>query len=99
MQDSLEVYYLSCSIREAIGVECPGCGTQRSLMALFRGDLLNCIAFNPSVLLFLLTFLFMLLHLKFNFRNGATILVGMFCVTVLTLILNFVIKLFLFSDV
>jgi len=51
MEDQL----LTCSFKSQFGVECLGCGTQRSILALLRGDIIDSFLLNPGVILLLLT--------------------------------------------
>lgn len=36
-----------CIFRKATGIYCPGCGSTRALRALFRGDFLAALRYNP----------------------------------------------------
>ncbi len=47
---------LTCLSKEYFGVECPGCGAQRSLVCLFRGDILDSIALYPALIPFFIFF-------------------------------------------
>jgi hypothetical protein len=89
----LEERLLSCSVKEATGFDCPGCGMQRAFIALFRGDLTGSLALNPGLLAFLLTLLYCLLHLRFGFPKGARNVVFLFVFTVSLMIVNFIVKL------
>jgi hypothetical protein len=89
----LESGLLSCSFKNMLGIECPGCGMQRAFIALLRGDLLLSLQMNPSLLPFLFTVFYTILHLSFGFRNGARNVVWFFGATVFIMVVNFVIKL------
>jgi ABC-type transport system involved in cytochrome c biogenesis permease component len=41
---------LTCLSKQYFGVECPGCGAQRSLVCLCRGELLDSIALFPALI-------------------------------------------------
>lgn len=53
------VFGYHCPIRYITGIDCPGCGMTRALLALLKGDLAASIAFHPfllpSILLFGMT--------------------------------------------
>tara|TARA_B100000508_G_C11465832_1_gene282440 strand:- start:20419 stop:20691 length:273 start_codon:yes stop_codon:yes gene_type:complete len=53
----MEEHLLTCSFKSQFGVECLGCGTQRSVLALLRGDIVESFLLNPGVLLMILTVL------------------------------------------
>ncbi len=78
-----------------IGMDCPGCGMQRAFIALLKGDLIESIKLNASLIPFLITIFYATGHLFFSFRNGARYIVISVIVTTLILMVNFVIKLIL----
>jgi hypothetical protein len=53
----MEEHLLTCSFKSQFGVECLGCGTQRSILALLRGDIIDSFILNPGVLLIVITVL------------------------------------------
>ena len=56
MEDS---WMLPCFTKQMIGMDCPGCGIQRSISLLLHGDLVGSILMYPALLpiIFLLGFL------------------------------------------
>ncbi len=64
----------TCSFQEHVGVACPGCGIQRSIIALLKGDFAESILLFPALLPLLGMFTFLGIHLVFNLRYGALIL-------------------------
>ncbi|MGZ3899569.1 MAG: DUF2752 domain-containing protein [Bacteroidia bacterium] len=92
MIEFLERNLFSCSIKSITGIECPGCGMQRAFIALLRGDILSSLNFNPSLIPFLLTVLYVTLHLGFNFKNGARNIVWFFGFTVAVMLVNFLVR-------
>ncbi len=88
----LEEHLFSCSFKTAFGVDCPGCGMQRAFLALIKGNLVESLNFNASLIPFLLTFFYSIAHLIINFKNGARNIVWFFCITVGIMVVNFVIK-------
>jgi hypothetical protein len=74
------------------GLDCPGCGMQRSFLALLRGDLAESFSLYPALLPILLTFILLLLHLKFQFKKGAMIVMYSFIGATAIVIISFIIK-------
>jgi hypothetical protein len=86
---------LSCPYKSTFGIECPGCGMQRSLLMLLRGNFYESFKLYPATipLLFMLFFLF--LHVKYKFVYGADILKNIFIFNAVIIALNYIIKLML----
>jgi hypothetical protein len=68
----LESHLLPCMYKQHLGIECPGCGMQRSLIALLRGDFAESFHLYPALLPMLFLFGFLALHLWRRFQNGGT---------------------------
>jgi hypothetical protein len=89
----LESHLVTCSYKKYLGVECPGCGMQRSFIELLKGNFYESFVLYPALLptMFLLTFL--VLHLIFKFKNGANILKIVFIINASIMVLNYIYKL------
>jgi len=70
----LESHMLSCPFKELTGYDCPGCGLQRSFIALLKGDVIEAVMIFPAIFPLIFMFLFLPIHIKFNFHFGADIL-------------------------
>ena len=88
----LEQHLFACSFKSLLGIDCPGCGMQRAFIALLRGDLMLSLKMNTALMPFIFTFFYTIFHIVLNFKNGARNIVLLFSFTVLTMIVNFVIK-------
>ncbi|PKR80793.1 hypothetical protein CW751_08475 [Brumimicrobium salinarum] len=51
---------LPCSFKSTLGIECFGCGTQRSFLALLQGDVLTSFLLNPGVITMIITIIFLI---------------------------------------
>ncbi|MCL2596112.1 MAG: DUF2752 domain-containing protein [Paludibacter sp.] len=71
---SIENYLLTCPSKHVLGFDCPGCGFQRSIVALFEGRLWESLTLYPATIPFFFCMIFTLLHLKFGFKHGAAII-------------------------
>ncbi len=67
-------------------MECPGCGMQRSLIALLNGDLFFSLELYPALLPLFILLAYTLLHLKYKLRNGAKYIMAwqVFVVSIIT---------------
>jgi hypothetical protein len=70
----MEANMLTCPSKKWLHIECPGCGMQRSIIALLKGDFANSFYLYPATVPILFMLGFTLVHLKFRFSAGATIL-------------------------
>ena len=83
---------LPCAYKKYFGVECPGCGMQRSVEALTRGEVQESLQLFPALLPLVLMLLFLILHLAFKFKNGAFWLKWMFILNAAIIVSSFVYK-------
>ena len=83
---------LPCIYKKYLGVECPGCGMQRALIELLKGNLLESLKVYPALLptIFMLTYLS--LHLLLKFEKGAYVLKISFIFTASIIVVNFIMK-------
>lgn len=86
----------SCSFQEHIGVACPGCGIQRSILALLRGEILDSVVLFPALLPLLGMFTFLGIHLVFNLKHGALVLKIFFITNSVLIIGNYLLKFILY---
>lgn len=87
----LEENMLSCQWKQ-IGVECAGCGLQRSVIYLLKGEFIHAFLTYPAIYTLVLMFFFLALHLKFNFNKGHSILQGLFILNVIIILTNYLLK-------
>ena len=83
----LESHLGTCAFKEHSGLECPGCGLQRSLIALLKGEILESILLFPALIPLFAMFAFLGVHLVFKLKHGALILKILY-ITNLSLILG-----------
>jgi hypothetical protein len=60
----LDAHQLPCLIKKTFHVVCPGCGLQRSFIALLHGDILQSIQFYPALFPFIILIFIILLNSK-----------------------------------
>lgn len=61
---------LSCPYKFITGIDCPGCGIQRSFVLLLKGDLISSFSLYPALLPVIFTLILTGAHLLFRFRKG-----------------------------
>lgn len=90
----LENHLLTCPIKALTGHDCPGCGMQRAILSLLKGDIAESIAYHPAAIPSIVLIIFLGLHLKFRFRFGAKLLIALYILTALITMGNFLLKTF-----
>jgi len=93
MVEWLESHMLPCFYKKYFGVDCPGCGMQRSLVALLKGDLLESLHLFPALLPLMAMVVLLGLHLVFRFRHGAAWLKYLFIGVSGIITVSYVVKL------
>ncbi len=88
----LESYMIPCLWKKFLHIECMGCGFQRSLILLIKGEFQTAFHMYPPTFTLILLFLFLILHLKFRFKYGAKILLALFALNTLIIIINYILK-------
>ncbi|MCT4582002.1 MAG: DUF2752 domain-containing protein [Flavobacteriales bacterium] len=83
---------LKCHWKETFGVECMGCGFQRSLMALLEGDFLTSLSLFPATIPLLFTFVYTVAHLIFGYQKGARNIIILFSFSAFLMLANFIYK-------
>jgi hypothetical protein len=66
----LQQHLIPCPFKKLTGIDCPGCGFQRSLIALCKGDLAGSIHLYPATIPILFTALFVFTAMKLNWDKG-----------------------------
>ena len=89
--DFLEKNMLSCKWKE-LGLECTGCGLQRSVIHVLRGEFTEALIVYPAIYTLILMFVFLGIHLKFNFKEGARILKWLFVLNITIIVVHYILK-------
>lgn len=84
---------LECSWKKHFGVECFGCGFQRSIALLFEGKFIESFQLFPATIPILFTFGYTLAHLLFKYKNGARNIIILFSISTALMLGNLTYKL------
>ncbi|WP_367183318.1 DUF2752 domain-containing protein [uncultured Aquimarina sp.] len=88
----LENNLLFCPSKQFIRIECLGCGLQRSFILLIKGDFLNSIIMYPALIPMFMMIGYLVSHIYFNFKNGASILKYFYFLNIILIVANYIIK-------
>lgn len=88
----LESVAQPCFYYALFGIECPGCGMQRSFIELLKGNIYESLVLYPALLPSILLVFILLLHLIFKLQKGALLLKLLFIVNALIISLHYIYK-------
>lgn len=83
---------LSCKIKDTTGIECPGCGIQRSFELLLNGNLLESIKMYPALLPLIFTMGILSYHTFRGNLKTLAILKYSFILTVAIILISYILK-------
>lgn len=84
---------MPCFYKQISGIDCPGCGMQRSFIDLLHGDFIASFKMYPALLPVLFTLGLTAAHLYFKFKNGAAFIKYSFIFTISIITISYIIKL------
>ena len=89
---NLENYMLPCLNKKLFGLDCLGCGFQRSLVHVIKGDFVAAFNVYPAIYTLIIMAIFLILNLKFKFKSGKKIIIIFAIINVLIIITSYFIK-------
>lgn len=66
----LEQHQLPCLFKAMFHIDCPGCGFQRSAIALLKGNIGESWKMYPALIPMLIFFLYLFADRRFHFKNS-----------------------------
>ena len=88
----LEQNMLSCFWVKTFGIICPGCGMQRALIAMLKGNFIESFKLYPALIPTLVMFSTLALHIFFKWKRGHLALQWMYLVTLSFIVISFIFK-------
>lgn len=92
--DWLSLHLLSCPFKSNFGIDCPGCGLQRSVLALLRGNFIDSFKLYPATLPLIFIVIFTFIHLKVDFKFGAQLIKITFITIAVIILINYIYKIY-----
>ncbi len=90
--DWLEQHSRTCFYKKHFGFECFGCGFQRAIIELLRGNVWESIKQYPALIPLIILFVVLLSHIKFRHKHGALIIKVLFLLSVALIVGNFLFR-------
>jgi len=91
---TIQDFLLDCPIKKNFGIDCFGCGFQRSVVLLFEGEFLASIQMYPATIPIFSLWAFLILHLLFKFKKGAKVILGLFILCTTLIVTNYIFHFF-----
>lgn len=88
----LESYMLPCYTKQLFGIDCPGCGLQRSALFLIKGEFISAFIMYPAIYPMLMLFAFLGIKKLFPFKHSNTITITLMVSTVSFILINYILK-------
>ncbi|WP_339339835.1 DUF2752 domain-containing protein [Croceitalea sp. MTPC6] len=83
---------LPCLNKQLFGIDCPGCGLQRSVLLLFKGEFVAAFQMYPAIYTLFLLLIFLGSNLIFKFKNAFPIKVGLLIANVVIIVISYILK-------
>ncbi|MGZ0016659.1 DUF2752 domain-containing protein [Yeosuana sp. AK3] len=88
----LDNYMLPCLNKTLFGMECLGCGIQRSVLLIFHGQFLAAFKMYPAIYTLIPLFLTIILSIFFKFKYSNKIISILAISSIFIIITSFIIK-------
>lgn len=88
----IDNYMLPCLNKKIFGVECPGCGIQRSVSLLFEGDFAGAFKMYPAIYTLLLLFAFLTINNFYQIKNSNKIIIALLLTNLTIILTNYISK-------
>lgn len=88
----LEDYMLPCVSKRYLGVDCFGCGIQRSLALILRGDFIEAFKMYPAIFTLILFFILVGFNIFYKFKNSQKLVNILGIINVVIIVTSFFVK-------
>lgn len=88
----LAEHMLSCPTKKYLHIDCPGCGFQRSVLALLKGDFATSFGLYPATISILTLLGFTMLHLIYKFKQGARVIIFLQAISATVILVFYIYK-------
>ncbi len=90
---ALKDYMLPCLSKRIFGMECPGCGLQRSIAFLVQGNFLEAFKMYPAIYTLIPLFIVIVVNKLVRFRYAQRMTIGLSIASVALILINYIVNL------
>ncbi|WP_258691431.1 DUF2752 domain-containing protein [Tenacibaculum aquimarinum] len=95
---NIQDYLLPCLNKKFLGIDCPGCGIQRSIVHLVKGEFAEAFQLYPAIFTLVFLFTFILINKKLKLKHASKIIFTLAIINVLIISISYIIKMnFIFN--
>jgi len=87
-----EQFMLPCLNKKLFGIECLGCGMQRSILLIFQGEFVAAFKMYPAIYTIIILVLFIIFSLFKKFKYSYKIKMGLIFLNIIIIIASYFIK-------
>ncbi len=88
----IEDYMLPCFNKKYFGIDCPGCGIQRSVAFLLKGEFVAAFKMYPAIYTLILLFSFLLINNFYKIKYSNHIIISLAISSVIIILTNYILK-------
>lgn len=85
-------YMLPCLNKTLFGVECLGCGMQRSISLIFQGQFMAAYKMYPAIYSLIVLCIFLIFNLFIKFKHDYKVKMGLIILNVIIVVVSYLIK-------
>jgi len=89
----LENHFLPCTYKQLLGIECPACGSQRALIALLKGNIIESIKLYPALIPTLIIIILIVFQILIKWKRGWYFIRILFVADFALIMISYVLKL------
>ena len=94
LMSGIEDYMLPCLNKTFLGFECMGCGLQRSIFLLIKGQFVDAFIMYPAIYPMLFLFVFLIFDRFTTIKHGEKAKLILAALTLLVAVTSYIIKMF-----
>lgn len=90
----IEDYMLPCLNKKLFGVDCLGCGMQRSLLHVFRGEFIEAFKMYPAIYTIIIFFALVAYNFFFKKKVKSKIIYSLAILNIIIIIVSYIYKIY-----
>ncbi len=88
----LEHHLLPCFFKSHFGIECPGCGMQRSFISLLKGNFFESLNYHAAIIPLIIAIILLIIQLIIDHEKGGKWVMWAFIITTGITVVQFIVK-------